>query len=198
MGFRNPQSFNLAMLAKQGWRLLSNPHSLIAQIYGAKYFPHGDVLNLKLGCSPSYAWHIIFQTLEVIRKGTRRRVGNGQLIHIWEDKWLLTLTTYKVFSPPIHFDDFSMVSALIDHETRRWKLELIWAIFLPFKADTILNMPLSYNLPEDKLIWTGNRRGDFTIKSAYYIALSLVEAEETNESSFGDPRTPLYGRKCGI
>ena len=52
-------------------------------------------------------------------------------------------------------------------------------------------MPLSYNLPEDKLIWTGNRRGDFTIKSAYYIALSLVEAEETNESSFGDPRTPL-------
>ena len=30
MGFRNLQAFNLAMLAKQGWRLLSNPQSLIA------------------------------------------------------------------------------------------------------------------------------------------------------------------------
>lgn len=30
MGFRNLHTFNLAMLAKQGWRLLSNPHSLIA------------------------------------------------------------------------------------------------------------------------------------------------------------------------
>ena len=152
MGFRNPQSFNLAMLAKQGWGLLSNPHSLLARIYEAKYFPHGDLLNLKLGCSPSYAWHIIFQTLEVIRKGTQWRVANGQLIHIWEEKLLLTSTTYKVFSPSIHFDDFLIVSTLIDHETRRWKPEHTWAVFLPFKADTILNMPLSYNLLEDKLI----------------------------------------------
>ena len=65
-------------------------------------------------------------------------------------------------------------------------------MFLPFEADTILNMPLSYNLPEDKLIWTGNRRGDFTVKSAYYIACSLVEAKETGESSSGDPRTPIW------
>lgn len=117
-------------------------------------------------------------------------MGNGRLTHIWEDKWLPTPTTYKVISPPRTFDDFPRVSALIDHETRRWKVELIRAVFLPFEADTILNMPLSYNLPEDKLIWTGNRRGDFTVKSAYYIACSLVEAEETGESSSGYPRTP--------
>ena len=97
-------------------------------------------------------------------------MGNGRLIHIWEDKWLPTSTTYKVISPPRPFDDFTMVSALTNHETRRWKVKLIRAVFLPFEADTILNMPLSYNLPEDKLIWTSNRRGDFTVKSAYYIA----------------------------
>ena len=85
-----------------------------------------------------------------------------------------------------------MVSAFIGHETRRWKVELIRAGFLPFEVDTILNMPLGYNLPEDKLIWIGNRRGDFTINSAYYITCSLVGAEETSESSSGDPRTPLW------
>ena len=118
-------------------------------------------------------------------------MGNSRLIHIWEDNWLPTPTTYKVISPPRPFDDFPMVSALIDHETR-WKFELIQDVFLPFEADTILNMPLSYNLPEDKLIWTGNRKGDFTIKSEYYIACSLVEAEETSESSSGDPKTPFW------
>ena len=33
--------------------------------------------------------------------------------------------------------------------------------FLSFKAETILNIPLSYNLPEDKIIWVGNKRGMF-------------------------------------
>ena len=45
MGFRNLQAFNLAMLAKQGWRLISNPNSLMAQIYKARYYPHGDVFQ---------------------------------------------------------------------------------------------------------------------------------------------------------
>ena len=49
MGFRNLQAFNLAMLAKQGWRLLSNPTSLVARIYKAKYYSYGDVLGAKLG-----------------------------------------------------------------------------------------------------------------------------------------------------
>ena len=54
MGFRNLQAFNLAMLMKQGWSLLSNPNSLCAKVFKARYYPNGNVLNSKLGCSPSY------------------------------------------------------------------------------------------------------------------------------------------------
>ena len=117
---------------------------------------------------------------------------NGWRIHIWDDKWLPTPTTYKVVSPPNLFDDFPMVSALIDHESRKWKVELIRALFLPFETEAILNIPLSFNLPEDKLIWVGNRKGDFTVKSAYYIALGLVDTVESGECSSGDPRSPLW------
>ena len=55
LGFRNLQTFNLAMLAKQGWRLVMNLDSLVAQIYKAKYYQHGDVFKAKLGSNPSYA-----------------------------------------------------------------------------------------------------------------------------------------------
>nr|XP_023912496.1 uncharacterized protein LOC112024088 [Quercus suber] len=154
MGFRNLQAFNLAMLAKQGWRLFENPNSLVARIYRAKYYPHGDVFNAGLGSSPSFTWRSIRQGLEVVKRGTRWKVGNGRLIHIWEDKWLPTPTTYKVVSPPPqNFDNFPMVSTLIDYDSRRWKVDLVKSLFLPFEASLILNIPISYNLPEDKIIW---------------------------------------------
>ena len=194
MGFQNLQAFNLAMLAKQGWRLLSNPHSLVARIYKAKYYPHGDVLNSKLGSNPFYAWQSIFNSLDVIRRGTRWRVGNGRRIHIWEDKWLPTPSTYKVISPARPFYDILMVFALIDTETRRWNADLVRSLFLPFEANTVINMPLSYNLPKDKIIWVGNRRGEFTVKSAYYFALKVVETNEEGECSRGDVRAPLWKR----
>ena len=68
MGFQNLQTFNLALLAKQGWQILSNPNSLMARVYKAKYFPYDDIFNAKLGSNPSYAWRSIFNSLEVIRK----------------------------------------------------------------------------------------------------------------------------------
>ena len=159
MGFRNLQAFNLAMLAKQGWRLISNPNSLVAQIYRARYYPHGDVFHSKLGSSPSFTWRNIYNGLEVVKRGSRWRVGNGERILIWEDKWLPTPTTYKVISPPKSFNGYPRVSALIDRDTRRWKGDVVKSLFLPFEARTILNIPLCHNLPEDQIIWVGNRRG---------------------------------------
>ena len=103
--------------------------------------------------SPSYTWRIIFKGLEVIQKGTQWRVDNGKLIIIWEDKWLPTPTTYKVISPPQPFDDFPMVFVLIDEDTKKWKVDTLKSLFLPFEVETILNIPLSYNLPKDKIIW---------------------------------------------
>ena len=159
MGFRNLHAFNLALLAKQAWWILTNPCSLAARILKAKYFPYEDILNASLGSSPSYTWRSIFQSLEVIKSGTRWRVGNGCLIHIWEDKWLLTPSTFKVISPLREFGDFPMVSSLIDQETKWWKPNVVRTLFLPFEADTILKIPLSQNLLADSLIWIGNKRG---------------------------------------
>lgn len=82
MRFRNLQASNLAMVAKQGWRLLTNQNSLVAKIFKEKYYPNGDVLKAKLGSNPSYAWRSIYNNLEVIRRGTRWRMGNVKMIHI--------------------------------------------------------------------------------------------------------------------
>ncbi|KAK9990557.1 hypothetical protein SO802_025542 [Lithocarpus litseifolius] len=166
--------------------------SLIARIYKAKYFPYCDILGAKLGCNPSYAWRSIYNSLEVIKRGIRWRVRNGKMIHIWEDKWLPTPITHKVCSPQQDIGDFPMVSSLINEEIRHWKVDKVKRHFLPFEAETILNIPLSYNLLEDSIIWMGNKQGVFSVKSAYYVALPFVEKSKVGECSIGDSRTRLW------
>ena len=83
-----------------------------------------------------------------------------------------------------------MVSSLIDKDTRRWKADIVRSLFLPFEAQTILNIPLSFNLHEDTIGWIENKRGVFSVKSAYYVALALEDPSVKAESSNGDYRTP--------
>ena len=116
-------------------------------------------------------------------------VGNGWRIHISEDKWLPTPTTYKVISPPNDLGDFPLVSSLIDEDTKWWKVHTIKDLFLPFEASTILKIPLSYNLPEDKLIWVGNKRGYFMVKKAYSIDAKIVDSSEEGERLNRDSRS---------
>lgn len=56
LGFKKISTFNLAILAKQGWRLSQNESSLLHRLYKAKYFPSISFFYSPLGRNPSYAW----------------------------------------------------------------------------------------------------------------------------------------------
>lgn len=56
LGFCSFGNFNKALLAKQGWRLLKRPDSLVAQVLKAKYHPSSDFLRSKFSTGASYIW----------------------------------------------------------------------------------------------------------------------------------------------
>ncbi|KAG6688183.1 hypothetical protein I3842_11G111700 [Carya illinoinensis] len=56
MGFKDLRLFNLALLAKQGWRLLRNEGSLLYIIYKARYFPNTRLFEAKVCFNSSYVW----------------------------------------------------------------------------------------------------------------------------------------------
>ena len=88
MDFRNMQSFNLAMLGKHGWRLLTRPDFLCARVLKGKYYPHTDFLNATVPAKASATWKAIVAGREALQVGLIRRVGDGSTISIWNDKWI--------------------------------------------------------------------------------------------------------------
>ena len=54
MGFKDLKAFNLAFLAKQGWRLTQNTKSLAHRVLKARYFLNSNFLEAQIGKNPSY------------------------------------------------------------------------------------------------------------------------------------------------
>jgi hypothetical protein len=100
-------------------------------------------------------------------------VGNGRSIKIWKDKWLPNPSTYRICSPPSVLDPNATVSELLDRETKWWNYQLVESIFSPEEVQMILSIPLSSTKQPDALFWRGSAKGNFTVRSAYYIQMEM-------------------------
>ena len=60
-----------------------------------------------------------------------------------------------------------------------------WEIFAPRTCEEILAIPLSRECTQDTLIWKQNRKHEFSVKSAYHVALQLNKQEVTEHSQAG-------------
>lgn len=56
MDFKDLSKFNLALLAKQGWKIITQWNCLFARVMKPKYIPKGDFMSAGLGSYPSYTW----------------------------------------------------------------------------------------------------------------------------------------------
>lgn len=143
LGFRHLYAFNLAMLAKQAWRVVQNPSSLVGQIYRACYFPRSSFWDASLGSSPSYSWRSILTSREVLVLGSRWQVGNGTDIAIWEDRWIPRPHGFRPFLPIRSPTIFRFVSQLFRPGLSEWDVELLSTLFLPEDVQLIISIPLS-------------------------------------------------------
>ncbi|XP_040994373.1 uncharacterized mitochondrial protein AtMg00310-like [Juglans microcarpa x Juglans regia] len=129
LGFRDLASFNLALLAKQAWKLLQSPYSLVAKIFKEKYFKNTSITEAKLGNAPSLIWRSVWNSFGLLKEGLRWKVGDGAKINIWGQKWLFSPSTFCVQSPISILDANSKVRELIDDVSKDWNEGLIKSIF---------------------------------------------------------------------
>lgn len=190
LGYRDLRSFNNALLAKQSWRLINNPDSLAGRVFKEKYYPSGDFLNSALGSRPFYAWRSIWESIPLLKEGMMWRIGDGSKIKIREDKWI-------PYPQPHHFQALvqvlnpeARVCELIDFDTNWWNVPLLAQLFPADIVEVICNIPISPRLMKDRLVWAGNKNGQFFVRSAYFLDLERVNRFR------GSSSISPYSREC--
>lgn len=166
IGFKCLRDVNLSMLGKQCWRLITNPESLVARLYKAKYYANFEFMEAGLGSSPSFIWRSILEAKKVISAGSSWRIGTGQEINIIDQPWLNYLENpfITTISPSLINQN---VSSLFKSGTKEWDMEVINDIFEDRDRQCIVNTRVEQDLNRDILFWKLEHTCQYSVKSAY-------------------------------
>lgn len=169
MGFRDLGVFNDALLARQGWRLLSKPDTLLHSVLQAKYFKRASFTSAYRRGRPSYSWQSIWGAKSLLLEGLGWLVGDGTHIDAVYDSWVPTESgfTCPALNPGMGKD--VMVSEFIDHNVRSWDQPALLAAFQASDVAKIITIPLDSVQNDDQRIWHAHNSGLFTVKSTYWL-----------------------------
>ncbi|XP_074374523.1 uncharacterized protein LOC141714927 [Apium graveolens] len=122
----------MAMLAKQGWRLLVDANPLVSAIIKARYYSNTNVMMAELGNNPSYVWRGIYQALAIVKSGARRKIGNVET---------------------------TTVSSLMNVGGKSWDIDLLNDLFCPRDVALIQRIPIPMIDSQDSWYWLPEEKG---------------------------------------
>lgn len=61
MRFRKLHDFNLALLGKQAWRLVTIAESMVNRVFKVRYYPDGKFLTARIGANPNFVGQALWQ-----------------------------------------------------------------------------------------------------------------------------------------
>ncbi|CAA0406188.1 unnamed protein product [Arabidopsis thaliana] len=190
-GFKDLQCFNQALLAKQAWRLLAEPNSLVSQIFKSRYYLNTDFLNASKGTRPSYAWQSILYGRDLLIKGLKKRIGNGENTFVWVDKWLFDGQNKRPNQIQVMVDIELKVSHLIDPISKTWNLPIMRKLF-PWEDINLIREQRPLVSREDFYCWSGTISGSYTVKSGYDLISRNIHQEIFKEAEANPSVNPLY------
>lgn len=185
LGFRDLQNFNRALLAKQAWRILTNPTSLLARMYKGNYHFSLSFIDSTCGKNVSYGWRSIQAGKELLHKGLRIQLGDGKNTKVWSDSWLPT-NPLRLAQGKNTFCNFDMtVDELWFPGKCEWNRDLLDSTLTREDADLAKQIILSRFAPRDTYIWPYSKDSKYYVKLGYWIATHLIPQDEEVEPPNG-------------
>ncbi|KAL0848127.1 hypothetical protein Bca101_021374 [Brassica carinata] len=190
LGFKDIEAFNLALLGKQLWRILSHKDSLLSRVFKSRYFAKADPLSAGLGSRPSYAWRSIYAAQKLIQQGARVLIGNGENTKVFQDSWIDQQPARRAQvvrwnpenlrqRPPHNLK----VRDLLVNQGREWNLEVLSRIFPAEEVERILKIRTCGRNSRDVYIWDYNKTGAYTVKSGYWVLTNILNRTQAVEVS---------------
>lgn len=187
-GFKDLEAFNIALLGKQLWRMITHPTSLLARVFKSRYFRDTDPLNATLGSRPSVAWRSIHVAQNLIKQGAKVIIGNGRNTNIWDERWLgskhallITATNWLAASLQHSLSLDMRVSDLMTNPGTEWNEEMILRLFPQDIATKIISTNPHGATAADAYSWEFTKTGHYTVKSGYWVQLNIIETNEQKQ-----------------
>ncbi|CAL2275834.1 unnamed protein product [Prunus armeniaca] len=159
LGFRDLAEFNLALLAKQSWRIISTPNALWVRILKARYYPDCEFKDAVLGHRPSWIWTSILEGRDALMGRARVQIMNGADTNIWGDNWI---PDNGIITPITH------VPSNAPQMNRTWSLDRVGSYLSWETQKQILAIPIGPSGQRDKLVWPWTSNGLYSVKSGYH------------------------------
>jgi hypothetical protein len=122
---------------------------------------------------------------EIIRMGSRWKIGDGESVFVGSDKWLPHTYSFTLSDPPFIPDDMRVVELKL--LGGKWNKELIRAMFARDDAEAILGIPESESGIEDVMRWHYSKDGEYSVKSGYRVAMTVSSmACSSNPRAYAD------------
>ncbi|XP_073159109.1 uncharacterized protein [Henckelia pumila] len=123
LSFRRMHEYNIALLAKQGWKLMTDQNSVASKVLKARYFLHCSFIE---ACCNT---------------------------KIWGEPWLPDLNNPYIESDCIQYLQLATVNLLRLEGIDSWDIDLLKELFNAREQQLILSIPLSRRFCEDKWMW---------------------------------------------
>lgn len=159
--------FNLALLGKQCWNFLSNPNSLVARIYKARYFANTHLFDASRGGGVSFIWSGLWQAKEALKKGFKWVLGDGEDIRIFEDPWVRGKENYMVDNTYTGIASGTKVCELFIPGEKQWDISKVHNLVTNYDAKIFLAIPIPRNQVPDRIAWNFTNDGKYSVKSGY-------------------------------
>ena len=196
LGFRDIQDFNTAMLAKNSWRILTNPDCLLARLLLGKYCHNTSFLTATCSSSASHGWRGVIAGCELLKLQLGKAIGNGNTTKAWTESWMLPTTRFVPTGPPTESGRDLFVSDLLERGSGEWNHYMVEANFPELASRIYLIKPSTCNV-EDSFCWHKTKTGEYSVKSGYYamredskiyMALSHISLASLGKDMYGGKR----------
>jgi hypothetical protein len=179
LGFRRMHDFNLSLISKLGWKLLSNFDCLWVNQLQKKYIKYGNFISSPNVSSSSWIWKGIQKIKPFISAGACLTVSRNSTASIWSTNWVPSLPSFRPLPkfPSNRNPRALLIRDLIDPTLSSWKVPAVTSLFDSFSAQAILNTRIAMELAPT-YFWTPSTSGKFSVSSAY----SFITGSNTNTS----------------
>ncbi|XP_048593341.1 uncharacterized protein LOC125576878 [Brassica napus] len=113
IGFRMIHEFSVALLAKQLWRLVQFPDSLVARVLRGRYYRLSSPLRVNTASSPSYVWTRISGARKLLLLGIRHKIHSSYEVKVSKDWDVGLLENY------VNIEDIPLIRSLAISSTHR-------------------------------------------------------------------------------